>query len=94
MTSLFTENPKEFTIKLQKNKFSKVVRYKSNIENSIVFLHTSSEQFKNRIRESSERAYSTIPEQRRAQNPAFLYFQIPGSDQPKNQCGLKKLVVT
>ena len=49
---LYVENPKGSTKKLLEliNEFSKVARYKINIQKSIVFLHTSSEQYANKVK--------------------------------------------
>ena len=52
---LYTENPKDTTIKLleQINEYSKVAGYKINTEKSLAFLYTSNERREREIKETT-----------------------------------------
>ena len=46
----YTENPKDFTKKLRTNKFSKVEKYKINIQKFVAFLYTNRNYQKKKLK--------------------------------------------
>ena len=58
---LYTENPKDSTRKLLEliNEYSKVARYKINIQKSLAFLYTNNEKIEREIKETIPFTIST-----------------------------------